>query len=469
MTPEISLEIINPNLSNIPKQLQSLQWAVWKAENEFDDNQEVKFKLNGKPKIKKAPRNLSGVNISKSKPEQWLSFNEVASGFNSSAFSGVGVLMQASNGLVGIDLDDIEDLLVTNQALKHVLEKAKVQGIYCENSPSNTGLRLFIHGKLPNDKGRRKGGIELYSETGFLTVTGNTESLWIGDIKDGQWLIDDMLHLIDPSAHVSQNELILNLPDTELLVDEVLKNKLQQWTMTELPELWAGDWKMATKIDGSDYPSQSEADFALLKKLANKALSATQDTHVIAGTITKVFCASGLFRHEKLRRIKQDVRKITNQIASTQHQIKAKNESTYDLIDFTSKGEMTIDTTDMGNAICLHNYLEGNVKWVDAIKQWMVFSMGKGWTRLSEVEMPRLAEQALRKLGQKGYSSLGPKDLTTITKHVNRSLNAYPLQSAITLLKSRLGVITSVNDLDLDPMLLGLSQGQVLDLRSGFV
>jgi primase-polymerase (primpol)-like protein len=299
-----AVRFLTPDWNAIPQPLRQLPFALWRAEPELGTDGQQKHKANGNPKFKKAPRNAVGYNISKSKPEQWLSFEVAMAAFHPEKFTGVGVLLQASSGLVGIDLDDVGDLLITKPALQAILAKSDQEGIYCEQSPSGTGLRLFVYGQLPGNEGRRHAGIELYADTAFLTVTGIAQ--WPGEVKPAQWLIDELLKLItEPSQGSSSTPSItqagLASADGELVV------ALSSWAANRLPRLWQGRWDESPQSPQDKiYPSQSEADMALIGHLVREAhRRGLQEESLIASTAWEAFRKSGLYRQEKERQVNE--------------------------------------------------------------------------------------------------------------------------------------------------------------------
>jgi len=290
-----------PNFDGIPDALKHQKFAMWKAEPELDKNGEQKLKPNGKPRIKKAPRSATGYNISKNEPEKWLTYDLAVAAFDPDNFTGVGVLMQASSGLVGIDLDDIAELPITYPEVKDIVNKAREEGIYCEPSPSNTGLRIFVYGKLPNDDGKRRGGIELYSNVSFLTVTGSP--VRSGEIKEAQWLVDQLLNLIgarDEGTASQAHPANITLGNA----DSVQVDALAAWAAHHCAQLWEGRWdNIKYSIIDKVYPSQSEADMALAGHLAREALKLGIAQDDILATVFETFKKSGLYRPDKQAQI----------------------------------------------------------------------------------------------------------------------------------------------------------------------
>jgi primase-polymerase (primpol)-like protein len=297
-----AIEMMLPNFDGIPAVLRKQPTALWIAEPELDADGNQKLKSNGKPRIKKAPRNAAGYNISKNKPKQWLAFEDAKVAFGTGKFTGVGILMRASAGLVGIDLDDINDLFANDPALETLLEHIREAGIYCERSPSGTGLRMFVHGQLPNHAGKRKGGIELYSDVAFLTVTGQPE--WPGEIKVAQWLVDELLDIIGATDSTDTFQAVTTSA-AHGQADPDLAEKLEEWARYNHPQLWGGWWNHRKNIVlDKEYPSQSEADMALVGYLTREAFaSGCSDEGIVSATVWETFRKSGLYRADRERQI----------------------------------------------------------------------------------------------------------------------------------------------------------------------
>ena len=83
---------------------------------------------------------------------------------------GIGVALTLDLGIVGVDLDHCY-----NSQTKSFEPWATAImdhfNSYAEASPSGTGVRMFLKGKLPAG-GHKKGNVEIYSSGRYLTVTG---------------------------------------------------------------------------------------------------------------------------------------------------------------------------------------------------------------------------------------------------------------------------------------------------------
>lgn len=291
-----AIEFILPNPRNIPSKLKDLPFAYWIAEHRNDGQGNYAYKKNGKASIGKAPVNLNAAKISKLELDQWMPFGPCIEGFDAEKFFGYGPLLRAADGIVGIDLDDYDDLVSTTPKIAQLMTHAEQKGIYCEVSPSGSGRRLFAKATLPKGKGRRKGGIELYSDTAFLTLTGAI--CWHGDVVEGQWLVDEFLDLIATSTPLSKSSARVE-ESSGNHVDCNMVDKIAQIVAAKYPKLWCGDWQSDGNTRNPEYPSQSEADFALCGHIMRTAAEQRIARSDFYGVVYSVFARSGLYRSEK--------------------------------------------------------------------------------------------------------------------------------------------------------------------------
>ena len=118
----------------------------------------------------KPPYQVNGQYASSTNPETWVSFSEAVSAYYKGGFDGIGFVVTKETSIVGVDLDHCRDL-ETGDIEPWALRIVKILNSYTEITPSGTGLRIFIRGKLPPE-GRKRGNIEMYDNGRFLTVTG---------------------------------------------------------------------------------------------------------------------------------------------------------------------------------------------------------------------------------------------------------------------------------------------------------
>jgi primase-polymerase (primpol)-like protein len=160
---------LQPIFQNIPTILQEQPWGVWRAEPRLKDGI-----FTGK--WSKAPRNpTTGKMVGTDKPELFGTYLEAKRAYELGDYTGVGVLL-TGKGIVGVDIDDAADTFDINPEIKGWTKKALRSGVYCEASPSSSGLRLFMLGTM-NSRGKKIGPLEIYTDVRFLTVTGHIQKL----------------------------------------------------------------------------------------------------------------------------------------------------------------------------------------------------------------------------------------------------------------------------------------------------
>ena len=236
------------NISNIPQELQELpQWVNWRAE--IRDGKATKIPVN--------PQTLS--NAQSNNPKTWTSFQTALHNIDAENIKGCGFVVTESDPNCGLDFDNCIDSntgVIEPWALR-LIEKI---GSYSEVSPSGTGIRIFVKAKLPEGM-RKKGRIEIYDSGRFFTVTGNALN---GSREVKEWNGQELHEIISEEAR-----------DLEI-IDKASSAKNGE----KFKSLYQGDW--------AGYPSQSEADMALVSHL----FFYTNDKE----WTEKLFRKSGLFR-----------------------------------------------------------------------------------------------------------------------------------------------------------------------------
>jgi putative DNA primase/helicase len=139
----------------IPVELTALhRWVLWRREL-----------VDGR--LTKIPYQCNGRKASVKAPATWTTWAQVQIAFDRGGYAGVGLVLN-DDGVVGIDFDDcIVNGLIADKIAAHVAALDS----YTEISPSRSGLRVFLFGKLP-PQDRRIGDIEVYETGRFLSVTG---------------------------------------------------------------------------------------------------------------------------------------------------------------------------------------------------------------------------------------------------------------------------------------------------------
>ncbi len=214
----------------------------------------------GTDKIPLNPR--TGRKADPTDPETWGSFEEACR----AGKRHIGFVLSAGDPYSCIDLDDPterkkdvpdpdpENVRRKTERHQQILEAAES---YAEISQSGNGVHIFVRGKIP--RGVRRDQVEVYSAERYIICTGNVlNSL---PIDENQPLLDVLFREMDAiqgqSALAEEPE---TMPDADVLAmarEAENGRKFQLlfdggWDSDELAYLW---------------PSQSEADFALMAML----------------------------------------------------------------------------------------------------------------------------------------------------------------------------------------------------------
>jgi putative DNA primase/helicase len=152
--------LLTPNPDGIPDELKRLpQWVTFAT----------KPKANGKlDKIPYTPGTQTPA--STTAPGSWMSFNWTWDAYHPEAWAGIGFVFAPGDPYVGVDLDGCRDpetgaIEAWAQAIIDTLDT------YTEPSVTGTGVHLIAKGTLP-PTGRKKGQVEMYSESRFFATTG---------------------------------------------------------------------------------------------------------------------------------------------------------------------------------------------------------------------------------------------------------------------------------------------------------
>ena len=203
----------------------------------------------------KRPLTADGRAASSTDPSTWTDFDTAC---RAAAAKGlhIGYMLHESDPFACIDLD------VKDETPKvHIERFEKIVAAfdsYTERSRSGKGLHVWVEGKI--GKGRKRDGVEVYSQERFIICTGDT---YIDrPVANRQELLGKLASEMRPSAC------------TEIQLDG---DDAPDWSLAayaaqdagELGRLFAGDWQ-------GRYPSQSEADLALVKLLLPHADSSRE-------------------------------------------------------------------------------------------------------------------------------------------------------------------------------------------------
>lgn len=163
---------------------------------------------------------------------------------------------------------DYTDALAKVERHQKILEATSS---YAEYSQSGKGVHIVVKGAIPH--GVRRDKVEVYSDTRYMIFTGDV--LNAAPIVEEQELLDILYNEMVSTWEVELEEV------SPQYTDEVIKTRAMGaengW---KFKTLWEGDF--------SDYPSQSEADMALMSILCFYSRSNDQ--------CRRLFEQSGLYR-----------------------------------------------------------------------------------------------------------------------------------------------------------------------------
>jgi len=287
---------------NIPVELKTRkQWVMYRL-----------VKKPGKDKLEKVPYQVNTVKVkaaSTTSPRTWSTFEQAEKAYEKGGFDGIGFVFTKDDPYCGVDLDTCVNP-DTNDMEPWAKEWIDKFASYTERSPSGTGIHAIVKGKLPFEKGTKKGNYEIYDWGRFFTFTGNIINSECSHIEERQEVTEEFYNFI---ADKQVNKTEIPLPEGQKLssneIGEIFKKARSAKNGEKFSTLLSGAWEEL------DYSSQSEADQALCKQLAYW----TNNNPV---GIDQLFRKSGLYRDKWER---EDYRNTTLQNAISFRQQQAKD------------------------------------------------------------------------------------------------------------------------------------------------
>lgn len=149
-----------PDIPAIARLKSRRQWVCWRYEDR------------GGPKPTKVPYQPgNGFKASVSTPHHWGTYDQAVARAERARMDGVGFVLADDDELTGIDLDHCRD--ENTGDLSPLAQRiADLAETYCEVTPSETGLRLIVKGKIASALKRDPVGVEMYGKGRYLTITG---------------------------------------------------------------------------------------------------------------------------------------------------------------------------------------------------------------------------------------------------------------------------------------------------------
>lgn len=145
---------------HLPKELVSYpQWVCWRYVDRGEGRKPDKQPVN--------PHTLGNAGVHWK--NTWSRFDEALAVYREHHLPGIGFVLTPNDPFVGVDLDGCVGKDGIGEAAQGVMQRLES---YTEVSPSGKGLRILV--ACPNyQENRRTSGLEIYSHSRFLTVTGH--------------------------------------------------------------------------------------------------------------------------------------------------------------------------------------------------------------------------------------------------------------------------------------------------------
>ncbi len=424
----------------IPDELKCCpQWVCWRSEPDPKSHSGIK-------KIPINPR--TGGQAMSNNTETWSDFETAVRA--SRNYSGIGFMFSGS-GYFGVDLDDcfpeIEGYLRGDK--NFVSDFVDGLGSYTELSQSCHGLHIICRGSLP-EGARRKGKFEMYDKGRYFIMTGNPLC------PDEVQKIADCTESIKPLHEkylCGKSEKTFRTADVpqNMAVSEILERAFMSKSGEKFRKLYNGDF--------SDYPSQSEADFAFCNMLA---FWCGRDTE----KMDNIFRQSGLMRDKWDRRTsgstygKLMLKKAVENCQEVYNP--QKTDDYYISVGCTPMKMHTLDDT--GNAQRMYDLCGDVMRYCYTDRRWLCYHDGK-WHYDIKGGVFVWADRVLESMKSElklWAEYQGGEMLPDYQKHMKKTRSNNSKKAMVKELEHLVAV--SPNELDADKFLVNVQNG-VLNLK----
>jgi len=252
---------------NIPRELREYRnWVCWKYVTKPNST-----------KPTKVPYQLNGIPASTTSPDTWCSFDDAVKA--SPNFDGIGFVF-TNTPYTGIDCDQTSNPAAITEQIAII----EMFDTYTERSPSGQGVHAIVKGSMSINGFRVKDIVEVYSTGRYFTFTGDVYKP--RPIAERSELLQSLVDRYRPAENVVQFPTD-NVGNVDVSDDEVIKRAREANNGDKFLSLFSGRWQ-------GEYPSQSEADFALIDIIAFY----TEDKAQAA----RIFRSSALGARDKAKR-----------------------------------------------------------------------------------------------------------------------------------------------------------------------
>jgi putative DNA primase/helicase len=435
-------------------------------------SQFVCFKLfPGSPKQKKPPFNPhTGELASPTDQKTWSSFAQAAHAFlTNPEYAGIGFVFTKDDPFTGIDLDSCLDPNTGEIAFWANTIVQKLASL-TEISISGLGLHILIKAKKPGPH-CKQGGVEIYDQTRFFTLTGQLLPNTQKEILPRQQELDTLYHQVFASKIATNTEKnteknktntgggsCATLVASPTMTDEqVLELIRKAKNSAKFEKLWTGD--------SSEYFSHSEADLALLGRLAFYTQNREQ--------LDRLFRRSSLYRTEVWDELHGEMtygeRTISRALAGLKITYTKSGPTVVTTEGFSLKPNLALPLiirfTDLGNANLFAQLWGENVRYVTTWNKWLVWD-GSCW-QVDELGLvDRLVRETTRLLHAEAERQGDSDRSQAIRKWAIKSESRDKLAGMQALARFALPVPITHRQLDSNPWLLNCKNGTI-NLKTG--
>ncbi|RDW15958.1 phage/plasmid primase, P4 family [Oceanobacillus chungangensis] len=268
--------------SQIPQELMGRnQWVLWKLVDVIDKEtgEKVIDGKTGRIKQTKVPFQLNGKKAASTDPSTWTSYDNVLNAVDNRQYSGIGYVLTKNDPYTVVDIDDC---IIDGKTAPEAITIVQALNSYTEYSQSGNGIHIFVKGEKPGNRSKNpEKGIEIYSKSRFIVMTGNHVKGTPSVIEDRQNEINKMYsHYFPEKVNDKKPVSISEEMEDDEIISVILNSKKEDYK-EKFKALYSGDW-------APYYESQSEADQALCNYIAFYTQSFPQ--------IDRIFSNSGLYR-----------------------------------------------------------------------------------------------------------------------------------------------------------------------------
>ncbi len=145
----------------------------------------------------------TGRGASHAKPADWGSYEQAEAMAKRRKFAGVGFVLSEDDDYTGIDLDKCRDP-ATGKLDLWADDIVSLAETYWEVSPSGTGLRAIVRGKIAKTVKCDVAHVEIYRSLRYLTITGDHISETPEDIRPAPTTLEWLLARVEQFAPKDQ-------------------------------------------------------------------------------------------------------------------------------------------------------------------------------------------------------------------------------------------------------------------------